>query len=100
MDNNAEFAFGTNPVSGASRAAMLSSGTGQIKLIYLQRKNGVTYTVKSLPDLTTPFDNGISVTPSLSADQANLPSSDYERYEATLRTDSSRGFLRVKAVLP
>jgi autotransporter-associated beta strand protein len=98
MDNSAEFAFGTSPVSGASRAATLSSGTGQIKLTYLQRKSGVTYTVKSLPNLTTVFDSGTSVTPSLSADQANLPSADYERYEATLSTGSSRGFLRVKAV--
>jgi VCBS repeat-containing protein len=98
MDNSAEFAFGTSPVSGASRAATLSSGTGQIKLTYLQRKSGVTYTVKSLPNLTTAFDSGTTVTPSLSDDQANLPSADYERYEATLSTGSSRGFLRVKAV--
>ncbi|MFZ9874350.1 MAG: hypothetical protein ACO3E8_03160 [Candidatus Methylacidiphilales bacterium] len=98
MDNSAEFAFGTSPVSGASRAATLSSGTGQIKLTYLQRKSGVTYTVKSLPNLTTAFDSGTTVTPSLSADQANLPSADYERYEATLSTGSTRGFLRVKAV--
>ena len=99
MDNSAEFAFGTSPVSGASRAATLSSGTGQIKLSYLQRKGGaVTYTVKSLPSLTTSFDSGTTVTPSLSADQANLPSGDYERYEASLNTGSSQGFLRVKAV--
>jgi hypothetical protein len=100
MDNDAEFAFGTNPVSGASRAVTLTSGTGEIILTYLQRKTGVTYTVKSLSDLTTPFDSGTPVTPYPSANQESLPSDDYERYEAKLTTDSSRGFLQVKAVAP
>ena len=100
MDNNAEFAFGTSPISGASRATTLTSGTGEIILTYLQRKTGVTYAVKSLPNLTIPFDSGTPVTPSLSNNQGNLPSDDYERYEAKLRTDSSRGFLQVKAVAP
>ena len=100
MDNDAEFAFGTNPGSGASRAVTLTSGTGEIILTYLQRKTGVTYTVKSLSDLTTPFDSGTPVTPYLSGNQGNLPSADYERYEAKLTTNSSRGFLQVKAVAP
>jgi len=100
MDNNAEFAFGTSPISGASRATTLTSGTGEIILTYLQRKTGVTYTVKSLSNLTSPFDNGTPVPTLRSANQGNLPSADYERYEAKLRTDSSRGFLQVKAVVP
>ena len=100
MDNNSEFAFGTSPISGASRATTLTSGTGEIILTYLQRKTGVTYTVKSLPNLTTPFNSGTPVTPSLSSNQGSLPSADYERYEAKLRTDSPRGFLQVKAVAP
>ena len=100
MNNNAEFAFGTSPISGASRATTLTSGTGEIILTYLQRKTAVTYTVKSLPNLTTPFDSGTRVTPSLSGNQSNLPSADYERYEAKLRTDSPRGFLQVKAAVP
>ena len=100
MDNDAEFAFGTNPVSGASRAVTLTSKTGEIILTYLQRKTGVTYTVKSLSDLTTPFDSGTPVTPYPSANQESLPSDDYERYEAKLTTNSSRGFLQVKAVAP
>ena len=103
MDNNAEFAFGTSPVNGASRAATLSTGTGTIKLSYLQKKSGATYTVKSLPDLTTPFDSGTTLASPdlvLSSDQSNLPSSDYERYEATLHTGSAKGFLRVRATVP
>lgn len=103
MNNSAEFAFGTSPVSGSSQAVTLSAGSGTIKLSYLQRKSGATYTVKSLPDLTTPFDSGTTLaSPNLyfSADQNNLPSSDYERYEATLSTGSTKGFLRVRAVVP
>jgi hypothetical protein len=99
MNNNAEFAFGTSPVSGASRAATLSSGTGTIKLTYLQRDSGVTYTVKSLPDLATAFDSGTTVTPSAAADQTSKPAG-YTRYEASVSTDSTRGFLRVRAVVP
>ena len=97
MDNNAELAFGTSPVSGASRAATLATGTGTIKLTYLQRDSGVNYTVKSLPDLATAFDSGTTVTPSVSADQSNKPVG-YTRYEASLNTGSTRGFLRVRAV--
>jgi len=96
MDNNAEFAFGTSPVSGGSRAATLSTSTGSIKLTWLQR-SGVTYTVRSFTDLATAFDSGTAVTPSQSTDQSNKPSADYTRYEATLTADGTRGFLRVRA---
>ncbi|NCY21919.1 hypothetical protein EBX31_08175, partial [bacterium] len=96
MDNNAEFAFGTSPVSGGSRAATLTTSTGSIKLTWLQRA-GVSYAVKSFPDLTTAFDSGTPVTPSQSTDQSNKPSADYTRYEATLSTVSGKGFLRVRA---
>ena len=100
MDNNSEFAFGTSPVNGASRAATLSSGTGTIKITYLQRKSGVTYTVKSLPNLTTAFDSGTTVTPVASSPQPAGLSSDYTQYEASVSTGSARGFLRVRAVAP
>lgn len=102
MGNNTEFAFGASPVSGDSRSVTLATGTGMIKLIYLQRNSGVTYTVKSLPDLTTPFYNGTMLTLpdlTLSTDQNNLLSSDYERSEATLNTGSTKGFLRVQSVV-
>jgi len=100
MDNNAEFAFGTSPVSGASRAVTLSTGIGEIKLTYLQRNSGVTYMVKSLPDLTTAFDSGTTVIALEAADQTNKPDG-YTRYEATLSTTAApKGFLRVRANLP
>jgi|GEM_PF-1121921 len=96
MDNNAEFAFGTSPVGGGSRAATLTTSAGSIKLTWLQR-SGVTYTVKSFTDLSTAFDNGSSVAATPSSDQSNKPSADYTRYEATLNADGARGFLKVRA---
>jgi len=98
MDNDAEFAFGTSPVSGASRAATLSTGTGTIKLTYLQRNSGVTYTVKSLPSLTTDFDSGTDVGPVASEPQPSGIPGGYTQYEASISTGSARGFLRVRAV--
>jgi len=98
MNNNAEFAFGTSPVSGASRAATLSTGTGTIKLTYLQRNSGVTYAVKSLPNLTTAFDSGADVQQVASNPQPGGLPSGYTQYEASISTGSARGFLRVRAV--
>ena len=96
MDNNAEFAFGTSPISGGSRAATLTTSTGSIKLTWLQR-SGLTYAVNSFSDLATAFDSGTPVTPSQSTDQSNKPSADYTRYEATLNADGTSRFLRVRA---
>jgi len=96
MDNNAEFAFGTSPVSGGSRAASLTTTAGGIKLTWLQR-SGVTYTVKSLPDLATAFDSGTTMSTSASSSQPSGLPSGYTQYEATLSTSSSREFLRVRA---
>ncbi len=99
MDNNAELAFGTDPTNGASRAATLATGTGTIKLVYLQRNSGVTYTVKSFTDLSTPFDSGgTPVTPTATDPQPAGIRAGYTQYEASLSTGSTRGFLRVKAV--
>ena len=99
QDNNAELAFGTDPTNGASRSATLASGTGTIKLVYLQRNSGVTYTVKSFTDLSTPFDSGGTVvTPTATNPQPAGTRAGYTQYEASLSTGSSKGFLRVKAV--
>jgi hypothetical protein len=99
QDNNAELAFGTNPTNGASRSTTLASGIGTIKLVYLQRNSGVTYTVKSFTDLSTPFDSGGTVvTPTATNPQPADTRAGYTQYEASLSTGSSKGFLRVKAV--
>ena len=98
QSNDAEFAFGTNPSNGWSQQTSLVNEPGSIKLIYLQRDLDVTYTVKSFTDLSTPFDDGVEVTPTASNPQpAGLPDG-YTQYEATLSTTSGKGFLRVKAV--
>lgn len=99
QDNNAELAFGTDPSNGASRSVTVASGTGTIKLVYLQRNSGVTYTVKSFTDLTTPFDTGGTVvTPTATNPQPADTRAGYTQYEASLSTGASKGFLRVKAV--
>lgn len=96
MNNNAEFAFGTSPIDGSSRAVIQSSVTGGAKITYLQR-SGVTYTVKSSTDLTAGFTG--TVTPSKSDPQPGGLPSGYEQWEATL-TGGDKGFLKVEAIVP
>jgi hypothetical protein len=96
MDNNTEFAFGTSPVDGSSRAVTQTSVTGGIKITYLQR-SGVTYTVKSATDLATGFTE--TVTPSRTSLQPTVLPLGYEQYEATL-TGGDRGFIQVEATVP
>jgi autotransporter-associated beta strand protein len=99
QSNDAEFAFGTDPTSGTSSQTSLVDETGAIKLVYLQRDLGVTYTVKSFTDFDTPFDEGGTVVTPVASDPqpAGLPEG-YTQYEASLSTSSGKGFLRVKAV--
>ena len=94
--NAGEFAFGTSPVDGSSRAVTQTTVTGGIKITYLQR-SGVTYTVKSATDLATGFTG--TVTPSITSPQPTGLPLGYEQYEATLST-GTKGFLMVEAVVP
>ena len=95
MNNSAEFAFGTSPVDGSSRAVTQTSVTGGIKITWLQR-TGVTYEVKSTDNLGSVFSGPVS---------SNLVSpqpdglGDYQQYEATL-TGGDRGFIKVEAFVP
>ena len=84
--------------NGWSQQTSLVNEPGSIKLIYLQRDLDVTYTVKSFTDLSTPFDDGVEVTPTASNPQPDGLPEGYTQYEATLSTTSGKGFLRVKAV--
>jgi hypothetical protein len=95
MINSAEFAFGTSPVSGASRAVTLVSVVGGIKITWLQR-TGVTYTVKSTDNLGSAFSGTVSSSP-VSPQPSGL--GDYQQYEATL-TGGDRGFIKVEAIVP
>jgi len=95
INNSAEFAFGTSPVSGASRAVTLVSVVGGIKITWLQR-TGVTYTVKSTDNLGSAFSGTVSSSP-VSPQPGGL--GDYQQYEATL-TGGDRGFIKVEAIVP
>jgi hypothetical protein len=98
QSNDAEFAFGTDPTSGTSQQTRTVREAGALKLIYLQRDSGVTYTVKSFTDLATAFDEGGTVVTPIASDPqpSGLPEG-YTQYEASLSTSSGKGFLRVKA---
>ncbi len=96
MNNNAEFAFGTSPVSGASRAVTQTSVAGGIKITWLQRSE-VTYAVKSSTDLTA-WLTGTVILSKSDPQPVGLPSG-YEQWEATL-TGGDRGFLKVEAFVP
>jgi hypothetical protein len=98
QSNDAEFAFGTDPSNGWSQQTSLVKEPGIIKLIYLQRDSDVTYTVNSFTDLSTPFDDGVEVTPTASNPQPDGLPEGYTQYEASLSITSGKGFLRVKAV--
>ena len=95
MINSAEFAFGTSPVSGASRAVTQTSVTGGIKITWLQR-SGVTYEVKSTDNLGSAFS--VPVSSNLVSPQPD-GLGDYQQYEATL-TGGDRGFIKVEAFVP
>lgn len=98
FSNAQEYAFGLNPTNAAGNPAVLSQGSSQVKLTFLQKETGgVTYAVKSASSLSGGFTN--SVTPQEAADQTGVPTG-YKRYEATLPTSTGRGFLKVEATLP
>jgi hypothetical protein len=96
INNNAEFAFGTSPVSGASRAVTKTSVAGGIKITWLQRSE-VTYAVKSSTDLTVWLTG--TVIPSKSDPQPSGLPSGYEQCEATMN-GGDKGFLKVEATVP
>jgi hypothetical protein len=95
MNNSAEFAFGTSPISGVSRAVTQTSVVGGIKITWLQR-SGVTYAVKSTDNLGSAFSGPVSSSP-VSPQPSGL--GDYQQYEATL-TGGDRGFIKVEAIVP
>jgi hypothetical protein len=98
FSNAQEYAFGLNPTNASGNPAVLSQGSSQVKLTFLQKETGgVTYAVKSASSLSGGFTN--SVTPQEAADQTGVPTG-YKRYEATLPTSTGRGFLKVEATLP
>ena len=99
LNNAGEFAFGTSPIDGSSRAVQQTSVAGGIKITWLQRA-GVTYTVKSGTDLSAGLNE--SVTPLPSAVQPSPGQVGYTQYEATYTAPApaTKGFLKVQADVP
>jgi hypothetical protein len=96
------YAFGLDPrVRSGAPVTIVSSATGSVKVVYLQRDNGgVTYAVKTGTDLAVGL-NG-SVTPTLSASQPSPAIPGYTRYEATYTpaAPATKGFVKVQANVP
>jgi hypothetical protein len=96
------YAFGLDPrVRSGAPVTLVSSATGSVKVVYLQRDNGgVTYAVKTGTDLAVGL-NG-SVTPTVSASQPSPAIPGYTRYEATYTpaAPATKGFVKVQANVP
>jgi hypothetical protein len=96
MNNNVEFAYGTSPIDGSSRAVSQTSVPGGMKISWLQR-SGVTYSLWSSSNLLDWVEGGVTTSKS-DPQPVGLPSG-YEQWEATL-TGGDRGFVKVEALVP
>jgi hypothetical protein len=96
MNNNVEFAFGTSPIDGSSRAVTQASVLGGMKINWLQRSE-VAYAIWSSSNLVDWTKSGVTTSKS-DSQPGGLPNG-YEQWEATL-TGGGKGFLKVEAVIP
>jgi len=96
------YAFGLDPkVRSGSPITLVSSPTGSVKIVYLQKDNGgVTYAVKTGTDLAAGL-NG-NVIPTVSESQPSPAVTGYTRYEAiyTPSAPATKGFAKVQANVP
>jgi carbon monoxide dehydrogenase subunit G len=97
------YAFGLDPkVRSGAPITLVSSPTGSVKVVYLQRDiiSGVTYAVKTGTDLAAGL-NG-NVIPTVSASQPSPAITGYTRYEATYTPSApaTKGFAKVQAIVP
>jgi len=96
------YAFGLDPkVRSGSPITLVSSPTGSVKIVYLQKDTGgVTYAVKTGTDLAAGL-NG-NVIPTVSASQPSPAVTGYTRYEAiyTPSAPATKGFAKVQAIVP
>jgi autotransporter-associated beta strand protein len=100
MNNQDEYAFGTNPTSSGSKSlTSVDTGTsGQVTMKWLQR-DGVTYVVQSSTDLSAGFtatESGASA----SSPQPDGLASGLTQYQITVGTTGTRKFVRVQATVP
>ena len=97
LNNNSEFAFGTNPtISNPSAITVSTITAGQTTISWIERNSGFTFSVQSTANLaTTAFANDGSVSPTTSGNQAGVPSG-YTRKQFSV-TASNNKFFRVRA---
>jgi hypothetical protein len=98
LDNNAEYAFGTNPTVATASLLTTSSSGGNFTVTWLER-SGVTYNVQSTVNLaTTAFANdGTVVVVNGPSDPA--PPAGYTRKQFTVPSASNK-FFRIRATTP
>lgn len=94
--NLSEFAFGTSPVSrSVSLTSADGSSDGVFTLRWLQRVQGVSYSLKHIANLGAGVWQSPSQSPLLSSDQSKAPDG-YRLYEFSTPSTAS-GFYRVEA---
>ena len=98
------YAFGLDPKArSGSPITLVSSPTGSVKVVYLQRdiSSGVTYAVKTGTDLAAGL-NGNDAIINVSASQPSPAITGYTRYEATYTPSApaTKGFAKVQAIVP
>jgi len=96
------YAFGLSPsVSGGAPVTNVSSPTGSLKIVYLQKDSGgVTYTVMSGTDLADGLNGNVIPLPSTV--QPSPRKLGYTQYEATYipPDPATKAFMKVQAEVP
>jgi len=101
LNNAAEYAFGSNPLIPNGGSVSVSSLSGAIKCIWLQRKDHtqVAYFPKTASDLSLAFNAWSSLQSVLSSPQPTGLDSNYEQVEAVLPAGTGKCFMKVQAVV-
>lgn len=98
LDNNKEFAFGSDPTVGNAALATTTRAGNQVTVTFLRRAD-VTYAVQKRASLTSgSFVTDGSIVPALVSPQGTVPPG-YEKVSFTV-TSSGSQFYRILATLP
>jgi hypothetical protein len=101
LSNAHEFAMGGNPTIASKSTLIITSASGGMKILWIQRKDKtfVSYSPKTSADLGAPFSDWTAVQSVLSSPQPEGIHSDYEQVEVIMPTSGGKGFLKVQATL-
>ncbi len=98
LDNNEEFAFGSNPTVGNAALATTTRTGNQVTVTFLRRAD-VTYAVQKRASLTSgSFVTDGSIVPALVSPQGTVPPG-YEKVSFTV-TSSGNQFYQILATVP